>query len=375
VLTGCVAALSAEKEESVMIERLTPAQIARFPDYVKWWTAVGLSTQPADRPRAEAAVRLMYECGGLPPPERIVWCGSPLSQGIARVIVLQNTSVRASVRASVRDSVRDSVRASVRDSVGASVRDSVRDSVGASVRDSVWGSVGASVRDSVGASVRDSVGASVRDSVWGSVGASVYGQHDANWLAWLWYFREQCGLVAETEPARGLVELAHSAGWALPHANICWVSERPCILRRDDRGRLHADGVPALEYPDGWAIHRWHGTTLPEWGQRPSSEWESMRLLTEQNAEVRRALIQGIGYERIARELGARTVHTDRDMELLRITADVDVEPVQLLKVVCPSTQHTHILRVPPETETCEQARHWTFWREDGGRVEFAVER
>ena len=154
------------------IEQLTPEQIARFPEWVEKWTRIGLCTDPADRPRAEAGIWKAYKIARLNPPERIVWCDSPLSQGLTRAIVLRlkNASVGASVRASVWDSVGASVGASVRDSVWDSVWDSVGDSVRASVRDSV----GASVRDSVGASVWDSVWASVRDSVRDSVGASVW---------------------------------------------------------------------------------------------------------------------------------------------------------------------------------------------------------
>jgi hypothetical protein len=180
-----------------MIDKLTPEQIAKFPEYVEKWTAIGLCTDPADRPKAEIAINKCYQLAGLTPPKKIVWCDSPLSQAITHSILkdekiqkeLQVKFKTQSVRASVRDSVWTSVWASVGDSVGASVKDSVRDSVGASVgasvkdsvwasvrasvRDSVWTSVGASVGTSVKDSVRDSVGDSVKDSVWTSVWASV----------------------------------------------------------------------------------------------------------------------------------------------------------------------------------------------------------
>ena len=232
---------------TVRIERLTEAQKARFPEYVERWTKIGLCTEPMDRERAKRAICSMYTNAGLSEP-KVVFCGSPLGNALTRVAVSKLSSVGVSVGASVRASVRDSVRASVRDSVGASVCGSVRNSVGGSVRNSVgasvwasvWDSVGASVWDSVGGSVCGSVGASVgdsvRDSVWGSVGwnsvrDSVYGQHDAARLSFYAYFREVCGLADETEPLVGLFELAKSAGWALPHRDICWVSERHDIVQ------------------------------------------------------------------------------------------------------------------------------------------------
>lgn len=43
------------------ITKLTSAQEARFPEFVRKWIDIGLSTQPADRPRAEKAIAGMYE--------------------------------------------------------------------------------------------------------------------------------------------------------------------------------------------------------------------------------------------------------------------------------------------------------------------------
>src|SRR5579863_9081396 len=138
------------------IEQLTADQESRLAEFRDKWIAIGLSTEPADRPRAEAAIRTMYRSAGLSEPQKIVWCGSPLSQGLTRAIVLDGRFSKA-VRDSVGDSAGDSVLASAWDSV----RASVRDSAGASVRDSVGASVGDSVRASVGDSARASVGASV----------------------------------------------------------------------------------------------------------------------------------------------------------------------------------------------------------------------
>ena len=345
------------------IEKLTLEQGARLPEFREKWTAIGLSTDPADRPAAELAIKFIYQNAGLNPPQKIVWCGSPMSQGIVRAIVLDNrfqggtkTSVRASVGASVRNSVWDSVRASVRNSVWdsvqasvqASVWDSVWDSVGASVRNSVWDSVGdsvqASVRDSVQASVWASVQASVQASVWASVRASVrasvqasvqasvrdsvrnsvwdsvrasvrnsvwqscYGNHDAHWLGFYDFFREAVSLKKETEKISGLIAQAKAAGWFLPYQNICWVSERPNIMRLDDRGRLHCTTGPALTYPDGWAIYSVHGIRVPEEIIENPSSLTVEKIENEVNAEIRRVMIDLYGPARYLLDTGAQVV-------------------------------------------------------------------
>ena len=108
-----------------LIEKLTPEQEARFPEFVQKWTAYGLSTAPANRADAERAIAMMYKRANLKPPT-VVWCGSPMGNALTRALVVN--SKNASVWASVWDSVWASVRASVRASVGASVWDSVWDS-------------------------------------------------------------------------------------------------------------------------------------------------------------------------------------------------------------------------------------------------------
>ncbi len=382
------------------IERLTAAQTARFGEYVERWTAIGLSTEPADRPTAEAAIATMYRCGGLEPPQHIVWCKSPLSMLLTAAVLRRRDSVRASLRDSVEDSVRASVRDSVEDSVGASVgatvRDSVEDSVRASVRDSVGATVGASVgatvRDSVGATVRDSVedsvGATVRDSVWDSVedsvrasvwdsvGASVgdsvgdsvwdsvWGQHEAYWLAFYAYFREVCGIEEETKQLDGLLALSKSAGWALPYRDICFVSERHTTLLRDERGRLHAEDGPAVRYPDGWAVWAWHGVRVPQEVIEQPETLSVTAALGEPNTEVRRVMLTRIGADRLSAELPAGVIDSDVDGRGMprRLFTLGDITDRRFIAYTCPSTGREYPAQpVPPQVDTCAEAVAWRF--------------
>lgn len=61
-----------------MIKELTKEQTAKFPEYVKKWKDIGLSLyKEGDEAKAEEAIKLVYECGGLPPPKTILWADSP----------------------------------------------------------------------------------------------------------------------------------------------------------------------------------------------------------------------------------------------------------------------------------------------------------
>ncbi|WP_232432188.1 DUF6745 domain-containing protein [Chamaesiphon minutus] len=91
------------------------------------------------------------------------------------------------------------------------------------------------------------------------------------------------------------------------------------------------------------------------------NDWKSEWLLDEDNAEIRRALVEQLGYERICNELDTITLDTWREYTLLKITSieSIDREPMVLIKMTCPSTQHIHILRVPPEMTSAEAAITW----------------
>ena len=358
------------------IESLTEAQIALFPEYVRNWTDIGLSTLPADRGAAESAIADIYATAGLPPPKKIVWCGSPFSQGLTRAIILDKkllSDIGKTVGASVWASVWDSVRASVGDSVWASVR--------ASVRDSVWASVRASVGASVGASVWDSVGASVWDSV--------YGQHDASWLAFYKYFHDECGLIAQTEKLKGLWMLSKSAGWAIPYANICWVSERHNILERDERGRLHSLSGPACAYPDGWGIYAVHGVRVPADIIEDRASLTVARIDAEENAEVRRVMIDLYGSKKYLTDSGAAVVQECkadhyivglRSARLLRKEVKDD-EPILMIDLLNSTPEpdgsvKRYLLRVDPNAYDGEASRDClaavaSTWRNADGSLAF----
>ena len=311
------------------IEKLTKEQESMMEVYRDRWTSIGLSTDPTDRKRAENGIVLAYLVANLKPP-KIVWCGSPLSNSLTRAYfdARRKVGVWASVRASVWDSVWDSVRASVRASVG----------------DSVWASVGDSVWDSVG----DSVWASVGDSVWDSVGDSGYGQHDANWIAFFQFFREVCGLKEQTEKLQGLVEICKSAGWFLPHQNICWISERHNILNRDERGRLHSLIGPAVQYPDKWKIYSVHGVRVPRDIIENPNGITVNRIREETNAEVRRVMIDLFTPERYLIESGASEISRDKWGILYRADLPND-EPLVMVFYKDASTAREYFHRVHPE--------------------------
>jgi leucine-rich repeat protein SHOC2 len=113
---------------------------------------------------------------------------------------------------------------------------------------------------------------------------------------------------------------------------------------------------------------RMFGVNLPRRYWKNSSQWKSEWLLDENNVEIRRRLIDRLGYQKICDELGAIEIDTWNEYTLLKIDniqivyqgwREVGREPMMLLKMTCPSTAHIHILRVPPDMTRAEDAIVW----------------
>ncbi len=309
------------RTKATRIDRLTPAQTARFPEFVERWVRDGLCTKPADRPAAEAAMARAYEQGGVSWHGHVVWTTSPLALVLTDA-VLQNLT-----------------------KVG---------------RDRVWASVGAGVRDSVGAGVRESVGAGVWASVWDSV--NMFRQSD--WLAVYDYFHEVCGL-AVCDRLDGLMRLQQSAGWWIARQNVALICERPAWIDRDTRGRLHSETRQSFCYPDGWGDYSWHGVQVPSHVILQPEALTVASIVNEPNVEIRRIMIQRMGQERYLHEAGAVEVHRDDWGILYRVMRHGDT-PILMVKVVNATPEpdgsyHDFFLRVPPACRTAHEAVSWTF--------------
>ena len=172
-----------------------------------------------------------------------------------------------------------------------------------------------------------------------------------------------------------LQNVVKNCPWFFPFQGICFICDRPIKLSFNQENRLHGDGEPAIEHADGYKVYANSGVLLPEkYGTIPTSKWNSEWLLSERNAELRRVLVQGVGYNRICEELGAVELDSWKEYSLLEIKNYIEVdewgseddkEPMHLLKMICPSTGHIPFLRDPPNIDTAKESIRWVKWGVD----------
>jgi len=318
--------------------------------HVNSWRDVAAATGAADRAAAEEGVRRAYRTAGLAEPERIVWADSP----------------RAAVEAveKLADAGR-SVREEVRTRPWAEERRRMYDELGPAGWSALWSATGAQLWETTAAlaeRIRSGVVADLAEKPEdeGAVRLvlldAVLGQHDAAWLA---------AFDGSGDRLTGLAEVARNAGWWWPYERAVVISERPEVLHRDEAGRLDHGAGPALAYRDGFALYAWRGMPVPAAFLAELASLTPQRIREEENAELRRVMLEFYGYDRYLTESGAEPVHRDETGILWRIALEGD-EDVVMVEVVNSTpepdgTHRTYWLRVPPATRTAKDGVAWTF--------------
>lgn len=121
-------------------------------------------------------------------------------------------------------------------------------------------------------------------------------------------------------------------------------------------------GISSLPPSLYGASLRWRGVRVDERIAFHPEQLTAREALAEKNAELRRVMIERMGYLRFTQEAGAKRLDEDRDAGGVRQLLSIELaedEPLVGLSCHCPSTQRQYFLRVPPGMKTCHQAAAW----------------
>ncbi|WP_067830189.1 DUF6745 domain-containing protein [Actinomadura kijaniata] len=299
------------------------------------WLTEALSTRPADRSAAEAAIGGLYALVGREPPD-FVWVDSPaaalnalppdppprLNADFLRTdpggwpVALLLANLVSDLRAGL-DARRRRARRSrwYRPPEGSTAEELLADGedLPSVLRWMFHEPLRASVLDSLRNHIRAVLGNERGDLPWS-------GQHDAHWVAGFDVHR-RLGMARYRGPDEAQLDLwaalARSCGWWWPYDEVCVVTERPAEIhaepgpgRPDGEIRLHNPDGPALRYRDDWALYFWNGTRVPAW---VVTDPDPARVAAEPNIEVRRCAIEKIGWEAYIERGGLRLLATAPD--------------------------------------------------------------
>jgi hypothetical protein len=137
------------------------------------------------------------------------------------------------------------------------------------------------------------------------------GNQWSGYSAYLSFFRHVANLGLDYSKWDHYETLALVSGPRILHAKFAMISDRPAVLTVDAQNRPHCDDGPFCRWRDGTALYAIHGVRVPRSVvERPESITVA-RIDAEQNAEVRRIMIERFGTARFMRESGAKKLHAD----------------------------------------------------------------
>jgi hypothetical protein len=377
------------------VDVLTAEQAMQLPAYADRWIEIALRTGAADRGSFEPAVRRCYEPARIDWHGKVVWVASPgilaLAGPIAAVLVRLRQSrlihvqraatevarkvsdangwpVSIAVRRCLSDELRQavehelelplvralqslhgSVDAAMSEAVDQVTREGLANEVRVAVDEASGGASDEEVREAIGCILRAGWGGTVPSLSWAE-----------QWWPWgapaTSYLREVCGLALDEgvlTRARALEDVTRSACCWFPYRTFVMACEWPREIHFDDthRDRTDGDGVyrlhrmdgPAVCWSDGWSIHAFQGRRVPAWVIEHPEAITADRIEREENAEVRRVMIERHGWARYIADSGARVVDQApsdhpiaglRGARLLRKDLPGEPEPIVFLEMI-----------------------------------------
>jgi len=103
----------------------------------------------------------------------------------------------------------------------------------------------------------------------------------------------------------------------------------------------------------------WRGVLVPPEVVFHPERLGPHRILREENAELRRVMLERVGLETTLGQCGAQTIHADTDAGGPRRLVYIEQLRYSYLLCRCPSTGRQYLLRVPNTVQTCHEAAAW----------------
>jgi hypothetical protein len=273
-------------------DRLTKAQEATLPAICEKWKRFALSTEPADRKKAQDLIKATYKAYNERAP-RMIWISSPFQLSAEQTKpflprlkfpLRRSSSLDYSISLGALRFYKDPIVKRVQGVISAAVPGIVsplmllpRD---VTIIDNHLGTENAQ------SLAFADVFATQR------LGAFIYFGRVLEFCAGIWIYKKAVVFL-----------------------------ERPRILKLDELNRPHSLDGPAVEYRDGSVVHAIHGLQVaPKWIDTPAEKIDIAEVMSEENAEVRRALIAKFGFERLLKATPYRTVSKWRSNALIEFT-------------------------------------------------------
>lgn len=335
-----------------------PQQLTQIPDYLQKWRSHYLTNSTIDRPMVEAALKSIYEAMGLSAP-KIEYENSPIAASANFGLDYWGNELIK---------IDSAIAYNLSQELGSILWQKLYSQIYQPLHQQLWEEIGFKIFNCL----------QENHALWHDLNPSLEANSDyfnpvidfttTEYLmargCWFDFAYEVLNCQSALKLWQNYHSLITNCGWLLTYKDICIVCSRPIELTVDSQMRLHGSGKPAILFADGSNIYAYQGVSLPhKYATVHPSSWKIEWILEENNAELRRILIHGIGYDRICQASFSEQLDQWQEYTLLKIDINDDFrEPAHLLKMTCPSTGKIHALRVPPSITSAREAIRWVNW-------------
>ena len=274
-----------------MIKELTKEQTDKFPVYIKKWIDIGTSTDVCNMKKCTEFAKIAYQKASLEEPKYFLGpFNNPLEAAYAEKIIpeiLKGDITNKEANKTVLKMVNEFF-------------------------------------------AKDENFEEVRKSL--SVSNQIYGSMDASWLSFYDFFKRECD-IKECEMLDGLMKISEVCGWWTPLRSVALFQHRPKAIHFDDRDRIHNPNGPAIEFRGSTHcnVYAWHGIRVKQ--NIIEKKFTAADIDAEQNAEIRRVMVEIYGQAKYLLDSKSEVVATDDWGTIYKKTQAGD-EDLVMVKVV-----------------------------------------
>ena len=397
---------------------LTPEEEIKMKAHADSWITRAMRTDPIEADRIVPAIKSLYAVSGLKEP-RVVIVPSPrvmaFAGGFASAIwwmrknpgnIFSDAATDAATRAATATATRAATYAATATATRAATYAATDAATAAATRDATYDATAATTADATAAATAAATydatraGKKIEPLVkfflacaqeWSRPyqGGNMWVYYDCYLSSFRDVLKLQLPVFAQYAPWE---QCAIEGGFRWMHEEFCIVSDFPEVLKVDEQNRPHCDDGPSHRWRDGWELYYIHGVVVPRQVVVAPESLTITQVRKEDNAEVRRVMIERMGWDKFCSEAKLKVIHTDTleahfpalpvsetvhaDMravtgyrkgkevaELLESEEfkDFDDQPLKFVRVTDPSTGERYTLRVWPENKRAYEAIGQTF--------------
>ncbi len=296
------------------------------------WAVTEAATEAATRAATSAATRDATSAATWDATRAATWDATRAATEAAT-----SAATSAATWAATWDATRAATSAATRDATSAATWDATRAATSAATRAATeaatWAATGDATRDATWSANQLRTWYPQLAGIMRELARNIGGPHSdfllscannhsamwnggnqwAQYVSFLSFFRHVAGLELDYSKWDHYETMATISGPRIMHPDFCMISDKPEVLTVDRQNRPHNDTGPFCKWRDGTALYAIHGVYVPGWIVEHPERVTTEDIETEQNAEVRRIMIERYGLSKYVRDAQFEIVDEDKD--------------------------------------------------------------